>query len=63
MACKVKLREGETTDVLLARFKTLVKKSGILAECRKHEFFLKKSLKRKRKSEEARKLARRKKNK
>lgn len=60
MACKVKLREGETTDVLLARFKTLVKKSNILADVRKHEFFLKKSLKRKCKSEEARKLARRK---
>ena len=60
MACKVKLREGETTDALLARFKSLVKKSGILKECKKHDFFLKKSLKRKRKSEEARKLARRK---
>ena len=60
MACKVKLRENETTDALLARFKTAVKKAGILPECRKHEYFLKKSLKRKRKSEEARKLARRK---
>jgi small subunit ribosomal protein S21 len=60
LACKVKLREGETTDVLISRFKTLVKKSNILADVRKHEFFLKKSLKRKRKSEEARKLARRK---
>jgi small subunit ribosomal protein S21 len=60
LACKVKLREGETTDSLLARFKTQVKKSGILTECRKREFFLKKSLKRKRKSEEARKLARQK---
>ena len=60
MACKVKLREGETTDALLARFKSLVKKSGILKEYKKHDFFLKKSLKRKRKSEEARKLARRK---
>jgi small subunit ribosomal protein S21 len=60
LACKVKLREGETTDVLISRFKTLVKKSGILTECRKREFFLKKSLKRKRKSEEARKLARKK---
>lgn len=63
MACKVKLREGETTDVLISRFKTLVKKSGILTDCKKHEFFLKKSLKRKKKSEEARKLTRRKKNK
>jgi len=60
LACKIKLRENETTDALLARFKTAVKKAGILTECRKHEYFLKKSLKRKRKSEEARKLARRK---
>jgi small subunit ribosomal protein S21 len=60
LACKVKLRDNETTDALLARFKSLVKKSNILADVRKHEFFLKKSLKRKRKSEEARKLARRK---
>lgn len=60
MVCKVKRRENETTDALLSRFKALVKKSGVLEECRKREFFLKKSLKRKRKSEEARKSARRK---
>ena len=50
---KVVLREGETAEDLVRRFKTAVKKSGILQECRKREFFLKKSLKRKRKSEEA----------
>ena len=60
MACKVKLRTDETVDSLVARFKSSVKKAGILKDCKKHEFFLKKSLKRKRKSEEARKLARRK---
>ena len=57
---KVVLREGETTEDLARRFKTAVKKSGILQECGKREFFLKKSLKRKRKSEEARKEMRKK---
>ena len=57
---KVVLREGETTEDLARRFKTAVKKSGILQECRKREFFLKKSLARKRKSEEARKEMRKK---
>jgi len=58
LACKVKLREDESVDSLMARFKSLVKKSGVLAECRKREFFLKKSLERKRKSKEARKKGR-----
>ena len=57
---KVVLREGETSEDLVRRFKTVVKKSGILQECRKREFFLKKSLARKRKSEEARKEMRKK---
>ena len=57
---KVVLREGETAEDLARRFKTAVKKSGILQECRRREFFLKKSLKRKRKSEEARKETRKK---
>ena len=57
---KVVLREGETAEDLARRFKTAVKKSGILQECRRHEFFLKKSLARKRKSEEARKSMRKK---
>ena len=57
---KVVLREGETSEELARRFKSAVKKSGILQECRKHEFFLKKSLARKRKSEEARKAMRKK---
>lgn len=58
MACKVKRKENESTDALIARFKTLVKKSNILADVKKHDYFLKKSLKRKRKSELARKLNR-----
>lgn len=55
MARVIRLKEGETSDALIRRFKTSVKKSGILKDCKKHEYFLKKGLKRKRKSEEARK--------
>lgn len=60
MACTVRLREGETSEDLVRRFKSTVKKSGILQDYRKREFFLKKSLARKRKSEEARKAMRKK---
>ena len=60
MACIVRRREGETSEDLARRFKSAVKKSGILQECKRHEFFLKKSLRRKLKSEEARKLMRKK---
>ena len=47
---KVVCREGEDIDSLMARFKRQVKQSGTLDECRKREFYLKKSLKRKAKS-------------
>lgn len=60
MACTVRLREGETSEDLVRRFKSTVKKSGILQDYRKREFFLKKSLARKRKSEEASKAMRKK---
>ena len=52
--------EKESIDSLLRRFKRQVKKEGILQECRKREFFLKKSLARKEKSKRAR-IARKKK--
>jgi len=57
MAVKTVLHEGETLDDALRRFKRSVNKSGILMESRKHESYLKTGLKRKMKSE----LARRKK--
>lgn len=57
MAVKTVLREGETLDEGMRRFKRSVNKSGILLESRKREFFLKTTLRRKMKSE----LARRKK--
>ncbi len=57
MAVKTLVREGETVDDALRRFKRGVNKSGILLEVRKREAYLKPGLKRKMKS----KLARRKK--
>ena len=52
---KVVLSEGDTSVGLVSSFRAAGRQSGILQECRKREFFLKKSLARKRKSEEARK--------
>ncbi len=57
MSVKTVVREGESLDEALRRFKRSVNKSGVLLETRKREFYLKTSLKRKMKSE----LARRKK--
>ena len=53
--CKVTFREDESLDEGLRRFKKLVNKASIVQECRKREFYLKKNLKRKLKSENARK--------
>lgn len=44
-------------DSLLRRFKKQIQQEGILEECKRREFFLKKSLKRKEKSKRA-KIAR-----
>ncbi len=52
---KVVVRDGETLDEALRRFKRQVNKAGTIQECRKRECFLKKNLKRKLKSENARK--------
>ena len=51
---KTVVRENETLDEALRRFKRQVNKSGVLLESRKREFYLKKGLKRKMKSEMAR---------
>ena len=40
-------------DAMLRRFKKQVEAQGILEDCKKHEFFLKKSLRRKEKSKKA----------
>ena len=52
---KVIIIEGESLDEGLRKFKRQVNKAGIIQECRKREFYLKKNLKRKLKSENARK--------
>ena len=51
---KTVVRENETLDEALRRFKRQVNKSGVLLKTRKREFYLKKGLKRKLKSEMAR---------
>ncbi|MCI5670795.1 MAG: 30S ribosomal protein S21 [Candidatus Enterosoma sp.] len=51
---KTVVREGETLDGAMRRFKRQVNKAGTIADYRKHDFFLKKGLKRKLKSENAR---------
>ena len=52
---KVVIRDGETLDDALRRFKRQVNKAGTIQECRRRECFLKKNLKRKIKSKNARK--------
>ena len=52
---KIVIREGVSLDEGVRRFKRQVNKAGIIQECRKREFYLKKNLKRKLKSENARK--------
>lgn len=47
---KVVLRDDETLESLIARFKSAVKKSGNLEDLKKHKFFTKKSIARKEKS-------------
>ena len=52
---KVVLKENEVLDDALRRFKRQVSRNGTLAEARKKEFYVKPGLKRKLKSEAARK--------
>ncbi len=52
---EVRVKEGESLDVALRRFKRQCAKSGILNEIRKREHYEKPSIKRKKKSEAARK--------
>ncbi len=55
---RVVVNENETIDDALRRFKRNVSRSGTLAEARKREFYLKPGVKRRLKSEEARKKRR-----
>ena len=54
---KVAVRENEKLDDALKRFKRSVSKAGILTAVKKHEYHVKPGLKRKLKSEEARKAS------
>ena len=52
---EIKVKENETIDSALRRFKKSYLKSGVQAELRKREHYEKPSVKRKKKSEAARK--------
>lgn len=55
---RIVLHENESLDDALRRFKRSVSRAGTLAEVRKREFYVKPGVKRRLKSEEARKNAR-----
>ena len=52
---KTVVRKNESLDDALRRFKRTVSKTGTLQDARKHEFYEKPSVRRKKKSEAARK--------
>ena len=52
---KVEIRSNESLDDALRRFKRQVSKTGTLQEARKREYYVKPGIKKKLKSEEARK--------
>ena len=52
---EIRIKENESLDSALKRFKRSCAKSGVLAEVRKSEHYEKPSVKRKKKSEAARK--------
>jgi len=56
---KTIVRDNESLDEALRRFKRQVNKAGTLTEARKREFYVKTGLKRKLKSEQARRKNRR----
>jgi small subunit ribosomal protein S21 len=55
MAAEIKVGKNETLDSALRRFKRTCQKAGVMAEARKHEHYEKPSVRRKKKSEAARK--------
>ena len=52
---EIRVKDGETLDSALRRFKRQCARSGVLTELRKREHYVKPSVKRKKKSEAARK--------
>lgn len=55
---EIRVKENETLDSALRRFKRSCSRSGVLAEVRKREHYEKPSVRRKKKSEAARKRKR-----
>ncbi len=55
---EIRVKENETLDSALRRFKRFCARSGVLAEVRKREHYEKPSVKRKKKAEAARKRKR-----
>lgn len=51
---KTVVRDGETFDDAMRRFKRNVNKAGVLADYKRHTAYLKKALRRKMKSQQAR---------
>ena len=58
MATEVKVKENESLDSALKRFKRQCALSGVMSEVRKREHYYKPSVKRKKKAEAARKKKR-----
>ncbi len=56
---EIRVKDNESLDSALRRFKKQCARSGVLAEVRKREHYEKPSVKRKKKSEAARKRKRR----
>jgi len=56
---EVKVGKNETLDSALKRFKRTCQRAGILADARRHEHYESRSVRRKKKSEAARKRQRR----
>ena len=54
---EIKVQKGESLDSALRRFKRSCQKAGVLSEVRKREHYEKPSVRRKKKSEAARKKA------
>ena len=52
---EIKVRENESIDIALRRFKRQTSRDGVIKEVRKREHYEKPSVKRKKKSEAARK--------
>lgn len=55
---QVEVHDGESIESALKRFKKKIQKAGILSEIKRREHYMKPSVKRKRKSEAARKRSR-----